>query len=51
MVLTKGSKAIVTNNHAESEILSARGSKYNFTGGARVIDTGKRKQLVIDVYI
>lgn len=51
MVLTKGSKAIVTNNHAESEILSARGSKYNFTGNVRVVNTGKRDQLVIDVYI
>lgn len=52
MVLTKGTPAIVTNNHAESEILAGRNQQYHFTGGYKVITlpSGK-KQLVLDVYI
>lgn len=57
MVMRKGTKAIVTNNHAEAEILGARGSKYNFTGNWKVetikpTSTGRtQQQLVIDVYL
>ena len=52
MVLRKGTPAIVTNNHAESEILAGRNQKYNFTGGYKVVTlpSGK-KQLVLDVYV
>lgn len=52
MVLRKGTPAIVTNNHAENEILAGRNQKYNFTGGYKVVTlpSGK-KQLVLDVYI
>jgi hypothetical protein len=57
MVMRKGTNAIVTNNHAEAEVLGARNSKYNFTGNWRVVETTptstgrKQKQLVIDVYL
>lgn len=57
MVMRKGTPAIVTNNHRESEIIGGRNLKYNFTGGFRVetitpTSTGrKQKQLVVDVYI
>jgi len=56
MVARKGTKAIVTNNHAESEILIGRNTKYNFTGNWSIqtvvpTSTGRaQKQLVIDVY-
>ena len=52
MVLRQGTPAIVTNNHAESEILAGRNQKYNFTGGYKIetLPSGK-KQLVLDVYI
>ena len=33
MVMRQGTGAIVTNNTPEHEIIAARGSKYNFTGG------------------
>lgn len=66
MVLRQGTHAIVTNNTPESEIIAARGSKYNFTGGYSIREVpvyqkignkgygkqiGTRKQLVLDVYI
>jgi len=56
MVLRKGTNAIVTNNHAEHEILVGHGQKYNFTGNysvETVTDKSgkKKKQLVLDVYI
>ena len=52
MVLRQGTPAIVTNNHAENEILGGRNLKYNFTGGYKVVTlpSGK-KQLVLDVYV
>ena len=52
VVLRKGTPAIVTNNHAENEILAGRNQKYHFTGGYKVttLPSGK-KQLVLDVYI
>ena len=50
-VARKGTKAVVTNNHAEHEILLGRNIKYNFTGDFRVVTTPKGvDQLVIDVY-
>lgn len=52
IVAKKGTKAIVTNNHAESEVLIGHGVKYKFTGGFRVITTPKGvEQLVLDVEI
>lgn len=66
MVMRQGTKAIVTNNTPEHEIIAARGSKYNFTGGYSIREVpvyqkigkkgygkqiGTRKQLVLDVYI
>ena len=52
LVARKGTKAIVTNNHAEHEILLGRGQKYNFTGNFRVQTTAAGvDQLVLDVYI
>ena len=56
IVMRKGTNAIVTNNHRESEILGAHGLKYNFTGGFRVATVTdeygrQKKQLVLDVYI
>lgn len=47
----KGTDAIITNNHAEHEILFGRKKKYNFTGGVSVRTHNGRSQLVIDVYI
>ena len=56
VVMTKGAKAIVTNNNAEHEIVGGRNAKYNFTSGhvEKVYShaAGKYiKQLLIDVYI
>lgn len=52
VVARKGTKAIVTSNHAENEVLLGRGVKYNFTGGFRVVRTPKGvEQLEIDVVI
>ena len=66
MVMRQGTGAIVTNNTPEHEIIAARGSKYNFTGGYSIREVpvyqkigkkgygkqiGTRKQLVLDVYI
>ena len=52
MVMRKGTPAIVTNNHAENEILAGRNQHYHFTGGYKVVTTPKgKKQLVLDVYI
>lgn len=52
MVMQKGTPAIVTNNHAENEILGGRGLQYHFTGGYRIetMPSGK-KQLVLDVWV
>ena len=48
----KGTKAIMTANHAENEVLLGRNAKYDFTGGFRVERTPKGvDQLVIDVVI
>ena len=52
MVMRQGTPSIVTNNHAEREILGGRNLKYNFTGGYKVVTTPTgKKQLVLDVYI
>lgn len=52
IVARAGTKAIVTSNHAESEILLGRGVHYRFTGGFRVVRTSKGiEQLEIDVEI
>ena len=51
MVARKGTDAIVTNNHAEHEILLGSKKKYNFTGRVSVRTHNGRDQLVIDVYI
>lgn len=52
IVARKGTKAIVTSNHAENEVLLGRGVKYNFTGDFRVVRTPKGvEQLEIDVEI
>lgn len=52
IVARKGTKAIVTSNHAENEVLLGRGMKYNFTGDFRVVRTPKGvEQLEIDVEI
>lgn len=52
MVFTKGTPAIVTNNHKEHEILGGRNLKYNFTGGWKIETTSTGKhQLVLDVYV
>jgi len=49
-VAKAGTKAIVTNNRAEHEILLGRGTKFNFTGGFEVKTTSTgRQQLVLDV--
>ena len=52
VVLRKGTPAIITNNHAENEILAGRNQKYHFTGGYKIqtLPSGK-KQLVLDVYL
>lgn len=36
-VIRQGTDAIVTNNHVENEIITHRGSHYNFTGNARLV--------------
>lgn len=66
MVMRQGTKAIVTNNTPEHEIIGSRGAKYNYTGGFTIREVpvyekigkkgygkkiGTRKQLVLDVYI
>ena len=52
MVMRKGTPAIVTNNHAENEILGGRNMKYNFTGGYKVVTMPNgKKQLILDVYV
>lgn len=52
IVARKGTKAIVTNNHAEAEVLLGRGAHYRFTGGFRVVRTPQGvEQLEIDVEI
>lgn len=52
IVARKGVKAIVTNNHAENEILLGHGAKYRFTGGFRIRTTSQGvEQLEIDVEI
>ena len=52
IVARKGTKAIVTNNHAENEILLGHGAKYRFTGGFRIRTTSQGvEQLEIDVEI
>lgn len=52
IVAKKGTPAIATSNHTESEILLGRGAKYKFTGGFRVVTTPKGvRQLEIDVEI
>lgn len=52
MVIDRGSPAIITNNHAEHEILVGRNAKYRFTGEVRVDeDLSGRKQLVIRVHV
>ena len=52
MVMRAGTPAIVTNNHAEHEILGGRNLNYHFTGGWRVETTSSgKKQLVLDVYV
>lgn len=52
IIARKGTPAIITNNHAESEILIGRNRKYRFGDSFRVttLPSGK-KQLVLDVYI
>lgn len=55
-VARKGTQAIVTNNHAESEVLGARNLKYNFTGRVEVDQVTdsrgrKRDQLVLYAYL
>lgn len=50
-VAKKGTKAIVTNNHQETEIILGRKLKYNFTGNWEVVRTSKGvEQLILDVY-
>lgn len=56
LVMTKGQPAIITNNHAEHEIVGGRNTKYNFTSGhvENVYSKAAKKyikQLVIDVFI
>lgn len=53
ITLKKGTPAIVTNNHAEHEILAGRNAKYDFSKAKwKIIKTKKGKsQLVIDVTI
>ena len=56
-VLQKGTKAIVTNNTPEHEIVGDRNVKYNFTGKYKVENVystakgGYVKQLVIECYV
>lgn len=50
-VARKGTKAIVTNNHQETEIILGRKTNYHFTGHWEVKRTSKGvEQLILDVY-
>lgn len=53
ITMKKGTPAIVTNNHAEHEILAGKGQKYDMSKGSWHIETTKKgkKQLVIDISI
>ena len=52
IVMRQGTPSIVTNNHAEHEIVAGRNLPYHFTGGYHVdtLPSGK-KQLVLDMYV
>lgn len=53
MIMKKGTPAIVSNNHAEHEIVGGKNLKYDMSQGKWHIETTKKgkKQLVIDVVI